>query len=221
MSEDDFSDKAAEIRTLASLPTEKFVEHLSRVHPDIDSVAPNIAPHIFSAATNAVQFLSSKLPGSGNELLQDKPMEPSQAQKKAWLDLHAIVNNPLSVLERVKDQSLTRHHLEALQSVYPDLHQEMVAKMQQQLGQMKLSGQILPYQKRVALSKFMGTPLDSTMTPAHMQGIIQSASMNTGPEAQTRQLGPKKASGVELKQINQVNKLYQTPLQALQANKKT
>lgn len=216
---DDFSQKAGQIRQFAALPPDQLIDKLTALHPNIDKIAPNVAPHIHSAAINAIQFLNGKLPHAGNELLQDKDIQPSKAQKKAWLDLHETVNNPLSVLDHVENGTLTGHHLEAMQSVYPDLHQEMRQKIQEQLGQIKVKGQTLPYAKRQSISKFIGQPLDSTMTQPNMMAIMASAG-----GAQTPQTGakgkPSKASGPELNQINKVNQLYQTPSQARQAQKK-
>lgn len=221
MQDEGYAEKAGQIRQLASMPTDQFAEHLSNLHNTLDSVAPNIAPHVFAAASNAVHFLNSKLPNGGNELPQDQVPEPSQAQKTAWMDLHNTVNSPLSVLDHVNNGTLNSHHLEAMQSVYPDIHKEIIQKTMEHLGNLKNKGVQLPYAQRQSISKFIGQPLDSTMTQQSMQTIIQSASQNTGPAAQANQMakGSKKASGPELTQIDKVTKLYQTPSQARQTEK--
>lgn len=214
--ESDFKVKADHIRKMAAMPPEQFAETMSQMHPNLGQIAPNIAPHVHSTAINAVQFLNSKLPGEGNEMLQDTHNGLSSAQKSAWLDLHDTVNDPVSVLDKVKSGTLNNHHLEAMQSVYPDIHQEMISKMQAKLGEMRVKGQLVPYSQRAAISKFMGAPLDSTMTPQSMQAIIASANGNTQQQAQS---GAKKASGAELSQINKVNNIYKTPLEKLEEKK--
>lgn len=204
----DYDTKATQIRQLASMPADQLNDHLATSHPNIAEAAPNIAPHVFSAATNAIQFLNSKLPSHGNELPQDRSPGPSQASKTAWLDLHKTVSDPTSVLDHVKNGTLNSHHLEAMQSVYPDLHQEMVSKIGEHLT--AAQGKKLSYPKRMAISKFIGQPLDSTMTPQSFQAILAS----NGPSAASAaQKEPKKASGVQLNQLNKVNQLYETPLQ--------
>lgn len=212
----EYKTKSNTIRQLASYPPDKLVDHLTAVHPHVATVAPGIAPHVYSAATNAIQYLNSKLPNAGNELLQDKQMPPSMAQRNAWLDLHKTVDNPLSVLDHVNKGTVHSGHIDALKSVYPDLHQEMVQKTMEHLGGMKMKGQELPYQKRLSIGKLIGMPLDSTMTQQNMQTIMQAAGPNTGPAAQGTK-GPKKASGPELNEIDKVSKLSQTPEQARQA----
>src|ERR1700679_1627435 len=124
----DYDSKATQIRQLANMPPDQLVDHLTNAHPNISTVAPNIAPHIFSTATNAIQFLNSKLPSHGNELPEDQSPGPSPAAKTAWLDLHKTVSDPTTVLDHVKNGTLNSHHVEAMQAVYPDLHQEMLTK---------------------------------------------------------------------------------------------
>lgn len=218
MQTNDYGEKSGNIRQLAAMSPDQFIDHLTTIHPHISTAAPNIAPHVFSAATNAVQFLNSKLPHAGNELPQDQIPEPSIAQKKAWLDLHGLVNNPTSVLDHVNNGTLNSHHMEAMRSVYPDLHQEMAQKISEELGARHLSGEQIPYQKRISISKFIGQPVDSTLTKPNLMAIINSANQNT---AQSQAGAPKKASNVELKQINKVNSLYQTPSQARAVDKRT
>lgn len=215
MNDSEYSEKSGQIRQLAALPPDQLINHLSKTHQNLEDLAPNIAPHVHTAAINAVQFLNSKLPGAGNEMLQDNPHRVPRALKNQWLEIHKTVSDPVSVLDRVNDGTVTGHHIDALKSVYPDLHQEMIQKVQDHLGEMKVKGQQVPYQKRMAIAKLIGSPLDSTMTPQAMQAILMAAGPNNGPAATAQ----KKASGVELKQVNKVSALYQTPDQARQVPK--
>ncbi len=215
----DFETKSSQIRQLASMPQDKLIDYLTRVHENSQAVAPNIVPHIHSVAANAIGFLASKLPSSGGEMLQDMPSNPSPAEKRAWLDMHDTVNDPISVLDKVNKGVANPHHIEALQTVYPDLHAEMINKVNEHLGQLKMDGNTLPYNKRVALGLLTGQPIDSTMTPQSMQSIMMSSANQTQTQGQPQQK-QKKASGVELDQLNKVNQLDQTPLQARSADKK-
>lgn len=216
MEDGEFEEKSGLIQKLGNLPPDQLATHLANTHPVIQAVAPNMAPHVHSAAINAIQFLNGKLPRGGNELIQDAPTQPSLAQQSQWLNLHSVVNNPLSVLDHVENGTLNQHHIEALQSVYPDLHAEMATKIGEQLGKLKMKGQELPYHKRLQIGMLMGAPLDSTMTPQSMQAIINSQ----GPQQAQRQAKeqakkPKPATGVELDQINKVNEMAENPLQRL------
>lgn len=216
MEENEYQKKSMHIRRLAALPPEDLIDHLANTHQMTQNVAPNIAPHVHSTAMRAIEFLNGKLPNAGNELIQDSNEEPSKAQKRQWLDLHSVVNNPTSVLSHIENGTLNHHHVEALQSVYPDIHSEMVSKMGEQLGRLKTKEHELPYKKRLQIGLLMGSPLDSTMTSASMQAAINA---NRGANVQTQGGGNHKASAVELKQMNKVNEMAQTPLEKRQTGK--
>lgn len=212
MEDGEYEAKSQPVLRLASMPPDQMASKLAESHPMLQHVAPNMAPHIHSTAMRAIQFLGSRMPGTGNELIQDEKEAPSQAEKEKWLELHHVINDPASVLEHVKNNTLTGHHVEALQTVYPDLHQEMVAKIAEHLGNLKQKGQEVPYQKRLSLSLLTGQPLDSTMTPESMQAALM-ANRGATTETQGTNGKPKRASGPELNQLNKVNGMAQTPLQ--------
>lgn len=217
---EDYLEKSGQIRELAALPPEELTQHLSNTHNTLDAIAPTLATHVYSSAANAIHFLNSKLPNMGNELIQDKLPTPSRAQQEMWLNLHSLVDNPLSVLEHVNNGTVNNHHIEALQTVFPELHQEMIQKSIEELGKLKMNKTQLPYYKRVAISKFIGQPLDSTLTPQGMQSIIKAAGPNQGPEAQQAQGGPKRESQGALREVDQANQLDPTNLQARQIQKR-
>jgi len=213
----EYEEKSGQIRQLAALPAEDLSAHLSQMHPGVSSIAPNIAPHVQGTAGRAIQFLNSKLPSAGNELLQDSPVKPSSAQKRAWLDLHKVVSDPLIILDHVNQGTINRHHVEALTTIYPNLHQELVGKINEELGALRAKGQSLPYYKRLGLFKITGQPIDSTMTQPNMAAIINA---NRPSQAQG-QVGNsiKKPSSTELSQINKVNQQSLTHSQAREIQK--
>lgn len=213
MTNEGFQEKSDQIRQLASLPPERFSEHLANLHNTLDASAPNIATHIYASANNAVQFLNSKLPKMGNELIQDKLPELSELSKNKWLKTYHAVNDPLSVLDHVDKGTLTHEHVEALRSVYPELHQDMSNQILEHLGKMKMNGKQLPSSKKLAISKFLGMPIDSSLTPQSLQAIINA---NAGAQKPMQPKAPQKASNAELSQINKVNPIYRTGPQQLQ-----
>lgn len=212
----DYNKKSNEIRQLSALPPDKLIDHLDDSQKSMSELAPNLLPHVHSTAVRALQFLNSKLPSAGNELPLDEDVKPSRAQKKTWLDYHHVINDPTSVLKYAKEGKLSRNHIEALNNVYPDIHQEIIQKINEQLGEAKIKGQRISHKSRAALSLLVGQPLGSTQTPAAMQAII-----NSNGSQQTSQNAPKKASGAELKQINKTNALYATPSQAKELGRKS
>ena len=220
--EQEYLEKSGQIRQLAAMPLEEFAGHLSGLHNTLDDAAPNVSPHIYATANNAVQYLNSKLPQVGQNLLQDKNNIPSQTQRNNWLDLHGIVSDPTKILDGINSGTVTNSHIEAIKSVYPDLHQEMSMKLLEGLGKAKNENKTLPYKKRIAISKFLGTPVDSTLSQQNMQSIILSASNNPGRQPpQAKAGGEKKSKGSGwLAEADKVTKLYETPDQAREIEKK-
>lgn len=207
--EDEYKTESDQIEKIGSESPDQVLSNFDQ--GGVNNFAPNLAPHLASAATSAVSFLKSKLPNKGNGLFEDNS-EPSRADKSKFLAYHRAVTDPVSVIDDMKQGRLSSIQLESLKTVYPDLHEEMKGKIISHLADMQAGGKKLDYSQRNVLSMFLGQPLDSTMTPQSAQAIIASAGMQ---QAQRQaQPGPKKASGTELKQINKVDALYPTSLQA-------
>jgi len=209
--------KSNEIKQLASLPIDKFMGHLTSLHNTLGSAAPNIAPHIYATANNALHFLNSKLPQEPSGSFHKTPNLPSQMQQRAWVDLYKVVNDPVSVLDKIANGTLTDNHIQAVQSIYPALHQEMSKQIMEQLGQDKSKS--LSYGKRISISKFLGTPIDSTISLPSFQAIMNTAGpqMPQAPGKSSKE--NKKATAAELKAADQVTDLYKTSLQAQEERK--
>lgn len=214
--EGDYNTISAEIENLGATSPQELLNNSKQ--NGINHFAPNISPHLTSAAGNALGFLQSKLPDKGNDLLDDYS-EPSDLDKHRFMTYHRIVSDPASVINHIKDGTLNGQHMEAIGAVYPDLHQEMKAKLLEHLADLHADGGKLPYHQRQSMSLFLGQPLDSTMTQQASQAIINSAGVQQAQRQQAK--APKKASGVELKQINKVDALYPTPLQARAIDRKS
>lgn len=213
---DDYDSISDKIENLSATPPAQLADQMNK--SGINKVAPNVSPHLMSTASNALGFLQSKLPPKGNDFLDDHS-EPSEMDKHRFMIYHKVVSDPASVIDHIKDGSLNGQHMEALSTVYPDLHQDMKSKMLEGLADMHADGRKLDYHQRQAMSLFLGRPLDSTMTPQASQAIIQSAGIQQAQRQQAT--SQKKASGVELKQINKVDSLYATPLQARAIDRKS
>jgi hypothetical protein len=216
MDNQEYDDKSSQIMQLAQLPPDKLIDYLSMLRKGVETTAPNLTPHIQSATVNAINFLNNKLPNSGNELVQDQKIEPSSTDKRAWLDLHHTVSNPLTVLDKINDGTLNHNHIQALQAIYPDLHQEMNQKIAEHLGRAGLKNEQIPYKKRVSMGLLMGQPVDSTMTLPNMNAII----MANAPKNQAQPAGkPKKVSKSTSDTMEKTSNLYALPDQARAAER--
>jgi hypothetical protein len=164
----EYEKKAAPIRELVSMEPNRLAEHMADTHKVLSAVAPTIAAHVNATALRAISFLNSKMPKPTFEAPGSPEFEPSPSQQAAFLHYHEMVNKPISVLQHVKDGTLSSHHMEALQAVHPDLLQEMQSKVMENATPKNMEK--LSYPKKIALSKFLGQPMDQSMLP----GVIFS-----------------------------------------------
>lgn len=167
----------AEIRDLANSPDEtpQAFAKGGRVQPT--QTQPNsIAEHfpeqaaLLSAAKirisnhlNSVRPLPnvSKLPYDG---------EYKDPQKKR--DYHKVLDlalQPLSILKKIKSGSLVPTDMAHFTQMYPELHSHLSNKLTQRIIKGQLNKETKPpYHVRQAMSLFLGSSLDSTLTQPNM-----------------------------------------------------
>lgn len=125
-----------------------------------------------------------------------------------------IAEHPLSILSHVRDGTLLPQDIQTINTVYPKLAEQMKSKAMEALVATKTNGTDLSYRHKIGLSALLGVPLDSTMTQPFMAAIIKSQMPQVPQQPQGKNTS--RATGVELKQINKVNDLYQDPIEARQ-----
>ncbi len=184
----DYKDRVDRIQHLQQNP-QAMLDHLEKSTSAMYEAAPNISSGIHNAMTAGVNFLAGKIPQPGPQFPLSQKFEPSQAQKDAFNHYFEVVDQPLSVLDSIKDGSLNNHQIEALQAVYPHLLTELRSQLVQHLDDGKDSD--MPYSAQIALSKFLGMPLEGNMTPQAM--MSNQAVFN--PPPQPPAAGPAKKGG--------------------------
>jgi hypothetical protein len=174
-----------------------------------------------AAATN---YFNSMKPTQAVNSPLDNPPPVDKVQLAKYNRQLDIAQQPLLVLQHAKDGTLQSQDVQTLKTVYPAFHDYMVKKLTDGLIDYKSKGNSVPYHQRVSMNLLMnGSPLDSTMTPMAAQAIMGSASPLQMQNSQATQSGSKKggASKATLAQMDKVSSLYQTPLQARAADKKS
>jgi hypothetical protein len=177
---------------------------------------PDHATSAAATASTAINYLNSLKPKTiVNSLLDSQPpVDKAQLQKyNRALD---IAQQPLLVLDYARNGSIQPQDVITLKTIYPNLYSKIVDSLNNSLVQARTEGVAIPYSQRLGISILTGQPADSTLTQSSMQAIIGSALIKP---AQT-QVQQKKPTSAALKSSDKVNTLYQTPLQAREANKK-
>lgn len=192
-------------------------QKLLEVGGSLGHYMPEQAASLGALAATSTQYLDSLKPKPMQNLPLDA-MQPVDKNAEAKYDRQLdVAQQPLLILQHVKDGTLQPQDLVTLKTIYPGLYKSFLDKAGEALITAKHEKTEIPYKQKRALSMLLGTPLDSTMTTASMQAIIKSQ----GPQqVQQQAKGPKKATSVEINQINKVDKLAQTPIESRQIDSK-
>lgn len=174
MSDKDYKEKVARLKEL-SIDSQMMLDHTSDSIAGIHDAAPNIAQGVANSMMNAVQFLSSKIPAPSQQMVLSPDFEPTTYQKLRFSSYYNAINDPLSVMAQVKNGVLSNDSMEALSAVHPKLLQEMRQKVFEHMKPDNLK--VMNFSKKMALSKFLGQPLDQNMLPAAIAANQQSFQM--------------------------------------------
>ncbi len=162
-----------------------------------------------TASANAVAYLNSVKPDTNPKNPMDARQPANDVEKAKYNRALDIAQQPLSVLNHIKQGTLLPSDIQAMQAMYPGLYSQLQQQLTSQMIDHMSKGKAVPYTTRMGLSMFIGQPLDSTMTP---QAII---SAQPKPQEQPQQQGqgnPPPASSV--KALGKSPSLYKTPGQA-------
>jgi hypothetical protein len=152
----------------------------------IAAVNPVLADAIESTKARAVEFLASKLPKRpdvGGIPVGPDTWQPSDMEMRTWARYVAAVEDPHGVVERLASASITPEDVEAITTVYPELHADIA---QQVLSQLPTLRSQLPYERRLALSMFTGIPVDPALDPRVLRILQGSFAAEEGTEGGTQ-----------------------------------
>lgn len=170
-----FQKRAAQVRQLNSDPA-LMQGKLQAQTEDWHEHAPNTAQALQVTTARAVSFLASKLPVQGGAGPLAGKGAPSRNEVSKFGRYYKAVQHPLSVLKQAAAGTLTPEAIEALQTVYPQLYEQMKAT-----AVAKMAGRSnIPYRQKLMLSMLVGQDLDGSMASA-ARNFALYASQPTGP----------------------------------------
>lgn len=184
---------------------------------NIGHYLPDHAAMLGATAATATQYLTSLKPKQPQAGPLDEPAAPGKMETAHYDRQLEIAEKPTILLRNVKDGTLLPQDVKTVQTIYPALFKSMTDKATEALVEAKTKKKEIPYKQKMALSMLLGQPLDFTQTPQAAMAVVQSGM--AGQQPQQSQKEPKKATGVELKQINKTDELGETTLEARQINR--
>jgi hypothetical protein len=176
---------------------------------NLGSVFPDHAAALGAKTAQSLNYLESIKPMPNQSGPLDPVMSVSKAKEAQYNRQLAIAQNPMIVMSHVKSGTVLPQDLKTLNNVYPELARSMIEKAGEAVIDAKNKKTAIPFKTRQGLSMLLGQPLDFTQTPQAMQAIMKANGSEQMPQGPQKQ--PKKATGVELNQINKVDEQLATP----------
>lgn len=190
-------------------------EGVSKIGGSIGHYMPDHGNAIVSTASSAISYLNQNRPGDTQNNPLDMKIKPTASEQAIYNRKLQIAEQPAIALNHLKNGTLLPQDVDAIKSMYPALYEKYSSEISQNLIKHVQDNKPIPYAQRVSLNMFLGSgALDATMTPQGMQSILGSSGPATQMTMADKAHAGKKASGVELKQVDKMAKLYQTPLEA-------
>ena len=147
---------------------------------------------IAKTSGDAVAYLNSQRPQATKALPLDNEPKISQAQKSQFQRTLSIAQQPLMALKYLKEGTLVPQDVATIKTLYPDYYQKMTEKMLSELTNHLSDGGTVPYKIKQGMSLFLGSPLDSTMTPFSIQSTQSVFAGQAMAKAAAAQAKPRK-----------------------------
>ena len=169
--ESNFKRRVNNIQSVTQDPM-KFMDNINQATKDIHPHAPQISQMISQKASTAASFLASKIPQHGKSGLLDSDWKFSQTEMSVFNRYYEAVKNPMKVLKQASAGTLTPEAVEAVQTVYPKLFEQMQSSIMRHLIDVK--PEKISHQKKVMLSMITGQKMTGTLDPI-IFGNIQAS----------------------------------------------
>lgn len=191
----DFRQMEALLLDLTANP-ERAYDRYAQAFKVFQSAAPNLTQRLVEKQLQAAAFLAAKMPKNPsfgktlNDAINDwRPSDQDIAKFQRYV---RAAQDPLSVLDDLKQGTVTREGVETLQALYPALYSNIQQVTMENLSTLQKR---LPYYQRINLSLLLNVPVDPSVSPsfvATMQGFYQGS---TQDQIQGQKGGQAKAGG--------------------------
>ena len=190
--EDEYNQVTSQLRELLANP-EALQNRLATTFGQAEEAGTDLSHHSMDVAVRGVNHLVQNLPPASRPTPFDHlgKVPPSKAEIADFMARYETIEDPLTVLDRVRDRTLMRAHVEAMSEVYP----QMYAATRQRISEILSELQEAPaYQDRLILGQLMQFPADATLSGEFIAMIQNSYAQSH----QQRQQQPQRAGGSHL-----------------------
>lgn len=177
--------KEREKLNLAVEKSNTDISDIAKAGGDIPHYLPDHGTAISQTSAQVVNYLNSVKPQTDPKSPLDNERVTNSAAEAKYNNALDIAQQPLVVLQKIKDGRLSMNDVMALGTMYPSLYMGMRAKLSDQMMNRKSDEEPIPYRLRMGLSMFLGQPLDSTMTPQSILSIQSGYQEAKGSQPET------------------------------------
>lgn len=177
---------------------------------------PGHAEALGSTVARASSYLQSLRPKTAPDSVFGSTRTPNSTELAQYNRAVGLVASPLSILQHVKNGTITAQDMTTMQTVYPNLLKGIQAKVLEHVSGAKDKGTVVPYKTRLGLSLLLNTPLEASIMPQNM--LANAPKGNPPPNPQQSIVGHSKGTPQALKKLPQ---MAQTSAQAGEARRIT
>lgn len=144
---------------------ERILDNVSRNVSELSSVMPQTGSAAQRKVISDLDYLASKIPTNPNQVSPfDNHLKEWAPNKEQLANFERIVNavhNPLSVVDHLRKNILTKDEVDAVRATRPEIYNKMLESVTDYIAEN--SAQI-PFNKKANLSVLFGVPFDSMLT---------------------------------------------------------
>lgn len=187
---------------------EKFMTADNKLH----YYSPDHGVAAAQTAMSAVNFLNSMKPQIVKQSPLDAGMPVSFQQKIQYDRTLNIAQQPLVVVDHIKQGTLQPQDVATMKTLYPDLYTKISQELTNQMIETVHKEEPIPFKVRQGLNMFLNSPVDSTFLPANMQAIQNVFMAKNANQAAQGQAQAK----VNTDKMKEISKSHMTAGQAAQ-----
>lgn len=186
---------------------------------DTGYYTPDHQTELMSTSVRVAQYLQQLKPHDTQLGPLDKPVPPSPAQTARYNRALDIAQQPMVVLQHIKDGTLLPTDIQDISGMYPALYTRFASKIANEMTTAASDDKLIPYRTRVAMSMFMGNAVDSTLTA---QSIMAAQPAPSSPAAAPSPASQQKSApkkGKSTQSLGKAAKDYMTPAQSAEQHR--
>lgn len=151
-------EKVTQIRTNPMVLMEQNERKLAHYMPEHESL-------LSLSSARVLQYLAQLEPNTQPKAPLDGEIKPNSAAVARYNSALQIAQDPVSVLNKIPKGTLTGQDIQDVSMMYPELYRNLQNQLTTQILEQNAKGKKIPYKIRLGASKFIGQPLDTSISP--------------------------------------------------------